>query len=1013
MADFVLGRIKFVWKGDWASSTAYIADDVVKYGGNAFVALVNHTSSSLFETDLSANPTKWQKMVGGIAFAGTYTNSTYYKVDDVVKYGSSLWICTTAHTAGATLDETKFTLYVPGLEFEDTWSVSTNYQSGDIVGYGGYTYVAQQQNVGVTPTDASAEWEILTTGFKNTGVHSGATAYKTGDVVRYGGNTYVNKLSHSAGAYLPTNSTYYDLLVEGISLQGDWNVATNYKIGEVVIYQQSSYRAKQDNVGQTPSTETDDWEEYNRGDPSGVFTTRGDIVVRGASIPQRLALGAPGARLVSNGTDLVYAESLIGNTFHVSPNGSDSNPGSVDLPFKTIKHALAQCKVSGVLEIDTIAGGTGGTPGTYTAVAGTGGSGQNATFDVITDGSSTPTVSIRQAGNGFAIGNTLTISGAAIGGASNITFNVTNISEGDKVQAAQGVYLESLPIVMPTKATLEGASLRGSVIKPISGNGSQIATIDTITGGTGGTPGTYNFVRQNSTTGSGTGSIFTVVTDGSSTPTVTVYHGGQGHAVNDTITILGSDVGGASNITVDVATLALNSASNMFLLNDATNIRNFTFKGGTNGMSVMSLDPNGSISSASPYIQNCTNVHTSAGVTGIKADGKAQTGGNKSILANDFTQINNDGIGVHVLNRGRTELVSVFTYYCDKAILAESGGFVRGLNSSMAYGEYGAYSDGTDPDETPITVQLRGQQLEFTGALPTGYTYAATDVARGVTSGAEADIIGYIASTKVIKIDNVVGNFQQGETVTLRKADSTEYTVTLESAGGFGDSTAANAGQRGLLFHVETSDGTLSTSGVIKVGTNLFFNGDSTAYAVTAVTEEDTANQRALLRVTSEKTDSAAEGSNATIRANYSNVRLTGHDFLDIGTGDLASTNYPNVPSQLADQGREVTEINGGRVYYTSTDQDGDFRVGDLFRVEQSTGIATLNADAFDLSGLTELQLGSIGAQIGATINEFSTDGTLSGNSDVAVPTEQAVKTYVDTNATSTGKAIAMAIVFG
>lgn len=31
----------------------------------------------------------------------------------------------------------------------------------------------------------------------------------------------------------------------------------------------------------------------------------------------------------------------------------------------------------------------------------------------------------------------------------------------------------------------------------------------------------------------------------------------------------------------------------------------------------------------------------------------------------------------------------------------------------------------------------------------------------------------------------------------------------------------------------------------------------------------------------------------------------------------------------------------------------------------------------------------------GATISEFSTDGTLAGNSDTAVPTEQAVKTYV------------------
>ena len=33
MADFVLGRIKFVWKGAWAKFL-YIGDDVVRYGGN-------------------------------------------------------------------------------------------------------------------------------------------------------------------------------------------------------------------------------------------------------------------------------------------------------------------------------------------------------------------------------------------------------------------------------------------------------------------------------------------------------------------------------------------------------------------------------------------------------------------------------------------------------------------------------------------------------------------------------------------------------------------------------------------------------------------------------------------------------------------------------------------------------------------------------------------------------------------------------------------------------------------
>ena len=47
MADFQLGRIKFKWRGDWATSTAYVIDDIVKYGGNVYYVVVsNHTSQS-------------------------------------------------------------------------------------------------------------------------------------------------------------------------------------------------------------------------------------------------------------------------------------------------------------------------------------------------------------------------------------------------------------------------------------------------------------------------------------------------------------------------------------------------------------------------------------------------------------------------------------------------------------------------------------------------------------------------------------------------------------------------------------------------------------------------------------------------------------------------------------------------------------------------------------------------------------------------------------------------------
>jgi hypothetical protein len=61
------------------------------------------------------------------------------------------------------------------------------------------------------------------------------------------------------------------------------------------------------------------------------------------------------------------------------------------------------------------------------------------------------------------------------------------------------------------------------------------------------------------------------------------------------------------------------------------------------------------------------------------------------------------------------------------------------------------------------------------------------------------------------------------------------------------------------------------------------------------------------------------------------------------------------------------------------------------------------------LSGLNELSLGgvSLGGS-GATINEFSTDGTFFANSDNIVPTQKAIKTYIQSALGSGGGNIAV-----
>ena len=52
MAEFKLGRIRFVWKSTWATATTYYKDDVVEYGGKIYICVTGHDSSASFFTDL-------------------------------------------------------------------------------------------------------------------------------------------------------------------------------------------------------------------------------------------------------------------------------------------------------------------------------------------------------------------------------------------------------------------------------------------------------------------------------------------------------------------------------------------------------------------------------------------------------------------------------------------------------------------------------------------------------------------------------------------------------------------------------------------------------------------------------------------------------------------------------------------------------------------------------------------------------------------------------------------------
>ena len=135
------------------------------------------------------------------------------------------------------------------------------------------------------------------------------------------------------------------------------------------------------------------------------------------------------------------------------------------------------------------------------------------------------------------------------------------------------------------------------------------------------------------------------------------------------------------------------------------------------------------------------------------------------------------------------------------------------------------------------------------------------------------------------------------------------------------------------------------------------------------------------------------DGSPGTVTIAISTCRATAHDFLDVGTGGFNTSNYPNVIFGLPrapNQSQEVDERGKGRVFYVSTDQNGIFRVGRFFSVDQGTGTVSFSASIAlsDVDGL--------GFKRGVVVTEFSTDTAMTDNASDTVPTESAVRGYVN-----------------
>ena len=506
------------------------------------------------------------------------------------------------------------------------------------------------------------------------------------------------------------------------------------------------------------------------------------------------------------------------------------------------------------------------------------------------------------------------------------------------------------------------------------------------------------------------------------------------------------------------------------------------------------------------------------------------TAGNKSMLANDFTQINDMGYGIFCTNNGLSEQVSTFTYYCYTAFYALNGAQIRSLNGSSSHGVFALRSEGADPVEIPDRVTLKFpilqtanvyenvgldirnleealeiyvynyQYLPLAGGLidinHTGdpgapsrlgvETYTISSVstenvppgvallglaATGTPPGLKLDVPAgksviircndevvlagkenIVATrpstaliwdenrsnvTRVLSFATFIGQDSVEADVTTTSRDGFDYVsmviprennLSIQPAGhgGVGDTRIAIdalnfTDSERLLF--PTTGEMIYDGSTIGTGGMIFGWGDSvyeiTGYEVINPGDPDNEYGRVTFRnVTTTSIENPSGGltqsiigipgnfevyaglrSGATgdVTVNISTMRATGHDFLEIGTGSYADTNYPSniygPPRNSVVQDNEAVEVGKGRVFYVSTDQSGNFRVGELFGIDQGTGVVDLGA-RISLTNVQALRL-----KAGAQIVEFSTDITLGGSGPAGndqVPTEAAIRSYID-----------------
>jgi hypothetical protein len=1025
-------------RGAWTSVTYYGANDVVVYGGNTFICTISHTSSNNFNDALNAVPTpKWIKYNSGVRYMGPWTTGTSYVKDDIVSNSVSTYICLTDHVGTADffqdLAANKWTTFVVGAAYVLPATTNKN---------GRYLQTPDGQNYSWEFANANDNIYYVAEDLVSSAddVNHGASVDYAFASLKYACQYIAADMANRSPATIFVKDGVYNeqlpiIVPENVTIVGDGqrntiiqpkaglsddgitpnNQTTMFFLSSGVMIEGLVMKGLTGFVKSTSNPE-----DLNTATIKGVYCrlNPASMITKSPYVKESSAFSTGGVGAIIDGSigPVGSGGSMV---FHTFTQVHDGGVG-----FWVKDRGLSEIVSCFTYYCDFGLAATGGgkiralncnnSYGTYGSMASGFDVNENALSGTMYGDTLTYDPSTLSTSAGFSVGNTISQT------------EPTNLTITGMSIAAQAVITTSTNHGLYNGQPVSITGIAESVWQPILGDQAQGIRktwyADVIT------PNTFklcsnfdltNYFDNRSIGGWGIATL--TITDAlRSNPVILQInsHGfTSGERISDITGILGQTQlnGNSYYVTVlDADRVSLYTDVARTIPVDGTTMGNYISGGTATRTLVGTTLTTGTITIAKPKA-TITNIQTNLGTNYhrlVISDLKLGTTGHTY-------KLNTKTVG---LNKGfylnGTKSLS-FTAYTTRQYVFEQ-------NDTTNVGEalyFTTTVSGVTPYTTGVTYWLNNTQVANNAAYIAGFAAATNREVRlqvdaalagttlyyksnGTATGGSISIVAHSTTAYDRFTGETIYPFLDGSTIIANSGTTVTLVGTDAHRGQYGfalvlGGLSASPIAGGSIEFVEGP--TYSPIDNPDITEPLNTGADTRSYIITSVSGWDAINGTATITLSQEKLDTADSyyGQHFNIRYNYSQVRLTGHDFLSIGTGGKTTTNYPGVPTQSPSQGNEVIENLPGRVYYVSTDQDGNFRIGNYFRVDQATGRATLDASAFDLSGLTSLRLGSIGAQIGESINEFSSDSTLSGASNLAVPTEYAVKTYVDNISTS------------